>query len=234
MNEMFERTELLLGEDGIKKLNNAKVAVFGVGGVGGYIVEALARSGIGEIHLFDNDTVALSNKNRQIIATDDTLGMLKTDAAKQRILSINKEINVVTHNMFYLPENANTVNLEGFSYVADALDTIVSKVELAVRCEKLKVPLISSMGAGNKLNPVGFTVADIYSTSVCPLAKVMRKLLKEKGVKKLKVVYTKEPPKKPLKIISANKRAVPGSVAFVPSVAGLIMAGEIVKDIISK
>lgn len=234
MNEMFERTELLLGEDGIKKLNNAKVAVFGVGGVGGYIVEALARSGIGEIHLFDNDTVALSNKNRQIIATDDTLGMLKTDAAKQRILSINKEIKVVTHNMFYLPENANTVNLEGFSYVADAIDTIVSKVELAVRCEKLKVPLISSMGAGNKLNPVGFTVADIYSTSVCPLAKVMRKLLKEKGVKKLKVVYTKEPPKKPLKIISANKRAVPGSVAFVPSVAGLIMAGEIVKDIISK
>ncbi len=233
MANQFSRTELLLGADGMEKLKNARVAVFGVGGVGGYAVEALVRSGIGEIDIFDNDTVALTNLNRQIIATHDTVGRYKVDVMKERALLINPDIKVNAHRCFYMPENAGEYDFSVYSYIVDAIDTVTGKIEIITRAAKANVPVISCMGAGNKLNAAMLEIADIYETSVCPLARVMRRELKQRGVKKLKVVYSKEEPIKPLPSDEqTEKRTVPGSVAFVPSVAGFIAAGEVVKDLI--
>lgn len=236
MQEQFTRTALLLGEEGIHKLNRSRVAIFGIGGVGGYTVEALARSGVGHFLLVDNDKVALSNLNRQIIATLDTVGRYKTQVMKERILSINLEAEVETRECFFLPENAEEFDFSSFDYVVDAVDTVAAKLELVVRAKKAGVPVISSMGAGNKLDPTRFEVADIYQTSVCPLARVMRRELKNRGVKELKVVYSREEPctpaKSPLEEDKASvRRSIPGSTAFVPSVAGLIAAGEVIKDL---
>ncbi len=236
MQEQFTRTALLLGEEGIHKLNRSRVAVFGIGGVGGYTVEALARSGVGHFLLVDNDKVALSNLNRQIIATLDTVGKYKTRVMKERILSINPEAEVETRECFFLPENAEEFDFSSFDYVVDAVDTVAAKLELVVRAQKAGVPVISSMGAGNKLDPTRFEVADIYQTSVCPLARVMRRELKARGVKGLKVVYSREEPRTPAKSpLEEDKafarRSIPGSIAFVPSVAGLIAAGEVIKDL---
>lgn len=230
---MFSRFELLIGEEKLQQLQNSHVLVFGVGGVGGYVVEALVRSGIGHITIVDNDEVSLTNLNRQIIATRETIGKKKVEVMRERILSINPDCLVTGLEMFYLPENADTIDLKKYDYVVDAIDTITSKIELAMRCEKLNVPLISSMGTGNKLNPAMLEVSDIYKTSVCPLAKVMRKELKTRGVKHLKVVYSKELPIKPRQSNEpTNKRTVPGSSAFVPSSAGLLIASEVIKDLL--
>lgn len=236
MQEQFTRTALLLGEEGIHKLNRSRVAVFGIGGVGGYTVEALARSGVGHFLLVDNDKVALSNLNRQIIATLDTVGKYKTRVMKERILSINPQAEVETRECFFLPENAEEFDFSSFDYVVDAVDTVAAKLELVVRAQKAGVPIISSMGAGNKLDPTRFEVADIYQTSVCPLARVMRRELKARGVKGLKVVYSREEPRTPAKSPleedkASARRSIPGSIAFVPSVAGLIAAGEVIKDL---
>lgn len=229
---MFSRFELLVGSENIDKLNQSRVIVFGVGGVGGYVVEALVRSGIGHITIVDNDTVSLSNLNRQIIATQDTIGQKKVEVMKERILSINPECDVQTLEMFYLPENADVIDLTQYDYVVDAIDTITAKIELAMRCNQ-KVPLISSMGTGNKMNPALLEVSDIYKTSVCPLAKVMRRELKKRGIKHLKVVYSKELPLKPqISNETTNKRTVPGSTSFVPSSAGLLIASEVIKDLL--
>lgn len=229
---MFSRFELLVGEDNIQKLNQAHVIVFGVGGVGGYVVEALVRSGIGHITIVDNDVVSLSNLNRQIIATQETIGQKKVDVMKKRILSIHPKCDVTTLDMFYLPETANQIDLSQYDYVVDAIDTITSKIELAVRCDQ-KIPLISSMGTGNKMNPALLQVSDIYKTSVCPLAKVMRRELKKRRVKHLKVVYSQELPMKPFASDEiTHKRTIPGSTAFVPSSAGLLIASEVVKDLL--
>ncbi len=232
MSEQFTRTEMLLGKENIDKLKTAHVAVFGLGGVGGHVCEALARCGIGEFTLFDNDTVAKSNLNRQIIATVDTIGMAKCDAMKNRILSINPSAEVTVNQVFYLPENADDFPLESFDYVIDAIDTVSAKIELAVRAEKGGIPIISSMGTGNKLDPTQFKITDIYKTSVCPLARVMRRELKLRDVKSLKVVYSEEIPIKPK--ASEDGKRTPGSTSFVPSVAGLIIASEVVKDLISR
>lgn len=230
---MFSRFELLIGEEKLQQLQNSHVLVFGVGGVGGYVVEALVRSGIGHITIVDNDEVSLTNLNRQIIATRETIGKKKVEVMRERILSINPDCLVTGLEMFYLPENADTIDLTKYDYVVDAIDTITSKIELAMRCEKLNVPLISSMGTGNKFNPAMLEVSDIYKTSVCPLAKVMRKELKTRGVKHLKVVYSKELPIKPRQSNEpTNKRTVPGSSAFVPSSAGLLIASEVIKDLL--
>lgn len=230
---MFSRFELLVGQDKIRDLNQKKVIVFGAGGVGGYVVEALVRSGIEHITLVDNDSVSISNLNRQIIATQKTVGMSKVKVAKERIESINPHCHVETLEMFYLPENADSIDLTQYDYVVDAIDTITSKIELACRCEKLGVPLMSSMGTGNKMNPAMLEVSDVYKTSVCPLAKVMRKELKTRGVKHLKVVYSKELPIKPLQSKEeTNRRSIPGSNAFVPSSAGLLIASEVIKDLL--
>lgn len=232
MNEMFSRTAMLLGEEALKKLENSRVAVFGVGGVGGYCVEALARSGVGSIDIIDNDEVSLSNINRQIIATVDTIGRKKVKVAKERILSINPKANVTAFDLFFLPENADEFEFENYDYIVDAIDTVSGKLALIEQAEKFNIPIISSMGAGNKLNPEMFEVADIFETSVCPLARVMRSELKKRGIKSLKVVYSKEKALKPENNGEATaKRQIPGSVAFVPSVAGLIIAGEVIKDI---
>ena len=229
---MFSRFELLVGEDNIQKLNQAHVIVFGVGGVGGYVVEALVRSGIGQITIVDNDVVSLSNLNRQIIATQETIGQKKVDVMKKRILSIHPECDVTTLDMFYLPETANQIDLSQYDYVVDAIDTITSKIELAVRCDQ-KIPLISSMGTGNKMNPALLQVSDIYKTSVCPLAKVMRRELKKRRVKHLKVVYSQELPMKPYASDEiTHKRVIPGSTSFVPSSAGLLIASEVIKDLL--
>lgn len=229
---MFSRFELLVGEDNIQKLNQAHVIVFGVGGVGGYVVEALVRSGIGHITIVDNDVVSLSNLNRQIIATQETIGQKKVDVMKKRILSIHPECDVTTLDMFYLPETANQIDLSQYDYVVDAIDTITSKIELAVRCDQ-KIPLISSMGTGNKMNPALLQVSDIYKTSVCPLAKVMRRELKKRRVKHLKVVYSQELPMKPFSSDEiTHKRVIPGSTSFVPSSAGLLIASEVIKDLL--
>ena len=230
---MFSRFELLIGEEKLQQLQNSHVLVFGVGGVGGYVVEALVRSGIGHITIVDNDEVSLTNLNRQIIATRETIGKKKVEVMKERILSINPDCLVTGLEMFYLPENADTIDLTKYDYVVDAIDTITSKIELAMRCEKLNVPLISSMGTGNKLNPAMLEVSDIYKTSVCPLAKVMRRELKKRRVKHLKVVYSQELPMKPFASDEiTHKRAIPGSTAFVPSSAGLLIASEVVKDLL--
>lgn len=233
MQEQFSRTELLLGEEAMKKLANARVAVFGIGGVGGYVVEALVRSGIGAVDLIDSDTVAPSNLNRQIIATRSTIGKYKVDAMKERIMDINPECQVEVHRCFYLPETKDEFDFSQYSYVVDAVDTVTAKLELVMQAQEAGVPIMSSMGAGNKLNPAEFEVADIYKTTVCPLAKVMRRELKKRGIKKLKVVYSKEEPIKVSAVeADSQRRSTPGSAAFVPSVAGLIIASEVIKDLI--
>ena len=231
MLEQFSRTQILIGKDGIEKLKKSKVAVFGIGGVGSYVVEALTRVGVGNFILVDNDEVTISNLNRQIIATTKTIGIPKVEVAKERILEINPEAQVEIYQEFFMPETEGILD-ESVSYIVDAIDTVTAKIELVIRAKNLNIPIISSMGTGNKLDATRFEVADIYKTSVCPLAKVMRKELKQRGIKKLKVVYSKEEPIKVEKDETLRKQ-VPGSISFVPSVAGLIIAGEVVKDIIS-
>ena len=237
MENQFSRTELLLGKENMEKLAAARVCIFGIGGVGGYVAEALARSGVGHLELVDNDVVCLSNLNRQIIATHETLGRYKADVMKERILSINPEAEVTVHKCFYLPETRSQFDFTNYDYVVDAIDTVAGKIALVLQAEESGTPVISSMGAGNKLDPAAFQVADIYQTSVCPLAKVMRKELKKRGVKKLKVVYSKELPvavqNDEESLHSSSRRSIPGSIAFVPSVVGLIIAGEVVKDLVS-
>lgn len=227
MENQYIRSIALLGEDAIKKLKNCRVAVFGVGGVGSYVVEALARSGVGFIDVIDNDVFNATNINRQLYATHKTMGKFKVDVAKERILDINPDCKVNIHKMFYLPENSSTLDLSVYDYVVDAIDTVSAKIELVVRANQSATPIISSMGTGNKLHPEMFEVTDIYKTSVCPLAKAMRTRLKKVGINKLKVVYSKEEPIK-------TKDNIIGSVPFVPSVAGLIIASEVVKDLVKK
>lgn len=234
MQNRFSRSELLIGKDGIELLSKSRVAVFGVGGVGGYIAEALARTGVGEIDLFDNDTVSITNINRQIIAAQDTLGKYKTDVMKERILSINPDAKVNAYRCFFTPDNSDEYDFRVYDYIADAVDTVTAKIEIAVKAQKDGIPVISGMGAGNKLDALSFEVADIYQTSVCPLARVMRYELRKRGVKSLKVVYSKAPVITPFPSDEiTEKKSVPGSVAFVPSVAGLIIAGEIIKDLLN-
>lgn len=227
----YERTELLLGSGAYETLSSKRVAVFGVGGVGGYTVEALARAGVGTLDLIDSDCVCLSNINRQIIATRKTLGMLKVDAAAERCRDINPDIKVNTYPVFFLPENADDFDFSKYDYVVDAVDTVSAKIGIAQKTKELGVPAISSMGAGNKLHPELFEVADIYETSVCPLARVMRRELKKRGINSLKVVYSKEPPAETNAPVENGKK-IPGSVSFVPSAAGLIIAGEVIKDLL--
>ena len=231
MEERFIRTAAVLGADSIEKLKAARVAVFGVGGVGGHIAEALARAGVGTIELFDRDEISESNINRQIVALHSTLGRDKVEVMKERILDINPDAVVKTHKVFYLPENADDFSLESYDYIADAIDTVSAKIELICRAEALNIPIISAMGAGNKLDPSAFRVADIYKTSVCPLAKVMRRELKLRGVKKCTVVYSKEESVKPQFFNDEGGKPNVGSLPFVPSVMGLIMAGEIIKNL---
>ncbi|MCD7807344.1 MAG: tRNA threonylcarbamoyladenosine dehydratase [Lachnospiraceae bacterium] len=247
MADQFSRTELLIGKEGMERLKKAKVAVFGIGGVGGYAVEALARSGAGSLILVDDDQVCLSNINRQIIATHKTVGQYKVDVMKERILDINPRAQVETHRCFFLPENADDFDFSGYTYIIDAVDTVTAKLEIITRAQKNHVPVISCMGAGNKLNPTAFRVADIYETTDCPLARVMRRECKKRGIDHLKVVYSTE---KAVRLSEngsdgqtgqdgaseslgrdARRRSIPGSIAFVPSVAGLILAGEVIRDI---
>ena len=231
MNQ-FSRSELLLGRAGMDKLKNSRVAVFGIGGVGGHAAEALARTGVGRLDLFDNDTVSLTNVNRQIVATLDKVGEYKVDVMKERIAQINPEAEVNAYRCFFMPDNSSEFDFTKYDYVIDAVDTVTAKLELVMKCREANVPIICSMGAGNKLDATAFEVADIYKTSVCPLARVMRNELRKRGVKKLKVVYSQEPPMTPLPSDEdCAKKVVPGSVAFVPSVAGLILAGEVIKDL---
>lgn len=248
MLTQFSRTELLLGKEAMDKLAASKVAVFGIGGVGGYVCEALVRSGIGAFDLIDDDKVCLTNLNRQIIATRRTVGKYKTEVMKERILEINPDADVQIHSCFFLPENADTFPFGEYDYIVDAVDTVTAKIALVMKAQESDVPIISSMGAGNKLDGSQFRVADIYQTKMCPLAKVMRRELKKRGVPKLKVVYSEEKPTRPFEDMSIScrtncicppgakrkcteRRDIPGSVAFVPSVAGLIIAGEVVKDL---
>ena len=241
MLNQFSRTELIFGNEALKKLNNAKVAIFGIGGVGGYVCEALVRSGVSKLVLIDNDKVALTNINRQIIATFDTLDKYKCDVMKERILSINPDAEVEIHKTFFLPENQDNFDFKSYDYVVDAIDTVTAKIALILKCKELNIPIISAMGAGNKINPDMLRVSDIYKTKVDPLAKVMRYELKKRRIKKLKVVYSIEKPFKANNDSIDNiveeekkttiKRDIPGSNAFVPSAMGLIIASEIVKDI---
>lgn len=248
MLNQFSRTELLIGEEGIKKLHNSKVAIFGIGGVGSFVVEGLVRAGVENFILVDDDKICLTNLNRQIIATRKTVGKLKVEVAKQRILEINPKANVEVYQEFFMPDSKEILD-DTVSYVVDAVDTVTAKIELVLRANKLNIPIISSMGTGNKLDPTRFEVTDIYKTSVCPLAKVMRRELRTRGIKKLKVVYSKEEPIKPDETLECScktgcicppgtvrkctaRNQVPGSISFVPSVVGLIVAGEVVKDII--
>ena len=227
--DCFNRTEMLLGHNGMDKIKKSRVAVFGIGGVGGYVVEALVRSGIGEIDLIDNDVVCETNLNRQIIALRSTIGRPKVEVMKERIMDINPECKVNIHQCFFLPENADEFDFTQYDYVVDAVDTVAAKIELVVKAKEANVPIISSMGAGNKMNPAEFEVADIMKTSVCPLARVMRQELKKRNIPHLKVVYSKENPIKPEATSEENVKA--GSNAFVPSVAGLIIASEVIKDL---
>ena len=248
MLTQFSRTELLLGQEAMEKLSDARVAVFGVGGVGGYVCEALVRSGVGAFDLIDDDKVCLTNLNRQIIATRKTVGKYKADVMKERILEINPDVDVRIFKCFFLPENADDFPFEKYDYIVDAVDTVTAKIALVMKAKEKGIPMISSMGAGNKLDGSQFQVADIYKTKVCPLAKAMCRELKKRGVKKLKVVYSEEKPTRPLEDMSIScrtncicppgakhkcteRRDIPGSVAFVPSIAGLIIAGEVVKDL---
>lgn len=233
----FSRTELLFGEDKLNILKKSRVAIFGVGGVGGYVAEALARSGVGVIDLVDNDVVSLTNINRQIIALHSTIGMSKVEVMAERIRDINPQAVVNVHNCFYTPETSGDFDFSKYDYVVDAIDTVAGKIELVMQSKASETPIICSMGAGNKLDPTAFEVADIYKTSVCPLARVMRYELKKRGVKKLKVVYSKEIPVTPFENEEAedsSRRSTPGSVAFVPSVAGLVIASEVIKDLVGK
>ena len=230
MSEQFSRTQLLYGAQSMEKLAASRVAVFGIGGVGGYVVEALARSGIGALDIIDNDQVCLSNINRQIIATHKTIGMYKVDAAEERIHDINPDCVVRAYKTFFLPETQDQFEFSQYDYVVDAIDTVTGKLAIIEKAKKAGVPVISSMGAGNKLHPSMFEVADIYKTEVCPLAKVMRRECKKSGIDSLKVVYSKEMPIKPSEK-SGERKVVPGSTAFVPSVVGLIIAGEVINDI---
>lgn len=248
MLNQFSRTQLLLGQDGMDRLANARVAVFGVGGVGGFTVEALARSGVGAIDLIDDDKVCLTNINRQIIALRSTVGKYKVDVAAERLRDINQNIQVNTYKTFYMPDTAHQFDFSQYDYVVDAIDTITGKLELVMQAHKAGTPIICSMGAGNKLDPTAFRVADIYKTSVDPLARVMRHELRKRGIKKLKVVYSEEPPMRPVDDMAnscrtncicppgaarkcTERRNIPGSNAFVPSVVGLIIAGEVIKDL---
>lgn len=251
MLDQFSRTELLLGKDGMNRLAKSKVAVFGIGGVGGYVCEALVRSGVGAFDLIDDDKICLTNLNRQIIATRKTIGKYKVDVMKERMLEINPDVKVDIHKCFFLPENAHEFAFDEYDYVVDAVDTVSAKIEIIMQSQKNNVPVISCMGAGNKLDADKFQVADIYQTKMCPLAKVMRRELKKRGVKKLKVVYSEEEPKRPIDDLSIScrtncvcppgtkrkctvRRDIPGSVSFAPSVAGLIIAGEVVKDLVGQ
>ena len=234
VKEEFSRTAYVFGEEAVEILKNAKVAVFGIGGVGGYICEALCRAGVGHIDIFDRDTVSLSNINRQIIALHSTIGRPKVEVMKERLLDINPECEIDAHNVFYLPENADEFDLSMYDYIADAVDTVAAKLEIATRAYSLGIPVISAMGAGNKTDPTRFEVADISDTTVCPLARVMRRELKARGIKKYKVVYSKEEPKKSGVTDPETGKAIPGSLSFVPSAMGLIMAGEIVKDLLEQ
>lgn len=234
MPDQFSRTQLLIGADAVSRLKKSRIAVFGIGGVGSYTVEALARSGVGTLDLIDNDTVALTNINRQLIAVHSTIGMYKVDAAKKRLLDINPDIKINTYKTFYTPENSCDFDFSQYDYVVDAIDTVSGKIELVIQAEKAGVPIISSMGAGNKLDAAAFEVADIYKTSVCPLARVMRRELKKRGIKKLKVVYSQEEPRSPVEKSDEDpgtRRQIPASIAFVPSTVGLIIAGEVIKDL---
>ena len=227
----YARTELLLGEEGMDRLFQARIAVFGVGGVGGYVVEALARAGVGAMDLFDNDTVSETNLNRQIIALRSTLGQYKTDVAAARVREINPAIKVNTAHLFYLPENADTVDLSAYDYVVDAIDTVSAKMELIRRAKRLGVPIISSMGTGNKLDPTCFRVTDIEKTSVCPLARTVRGLCRREGIKKVKVLWSAEQPRR-VSLPAEHGRHAPGSISFVPAAAGLCIAAEVVKDLL--
>ena len=248
MLNQFSRTQLLFGEDGMERLYHARVAVFGIGGVGGYTVEALARSGIGTLDLIDDDRVCLTNLNRQILATRKTVGQYKVDVAEQRIREINPNAVVHTYKTFYAPQTAEQFDFSQFDYVVDAIDTVTAKLKLVEQAQKAGVPIISCMGAGNKVDPTAFEVADIYKTSVCPLARIMRRELRKRGIQKLKVVYSKEPAIMPIEDMSIScrthcicppgtarkctqRRQVPGSNAFVPAAAGMVLAGEVVKDL---
>ena len=248
MLNQFSRTQLLIGEEAIQKLAKSRVAVFGIGGVGGYVCEALIRSGVGAFDLVDDDKVCLTNLNRQIIATRKTVGKYKVEVMKERMLEINPDVDVRTYQCFFLPENADDFPFEEYDYIVDAVDTVTAKLEIIMRAKEKNVPVISAMGAGNKLDPSRFQVADIYKTKVCPLAKVMRRELKKRGVRKLKVVYSDELPTRPINDMASScrtncicppgaehkcteRRDIPGSTAFVPSVAGLIIAGEVIRDL---
>lgn len=251
MLNQYSRTRLLLGAEGMEGLAKARVAIFGIGGVGGFTMEALARSGVGALDLIDDDKVCLTNLNRQIIATRSTVGQYKVDAAQARIADIDPRIQVTTHKCFYTPATADQFDFTQYDYIVDAIDTVSGKLELVQQADAAGTPIISSMGAGNKLDPTAFQVADIYQTSVCPLARVMRKELKKRGIRHLKVVYSQEPPMTPLDDLSSSchtncicppdaartcvqRRQIPGSTAFVPSVVGLIIAGEVIKDLVDK
>lgn len=236
MNEQFSRTALLVGSEAIERLQRAKVALFGVGGVGSFTAEALIRAGVGALDLFDNDTVAPSNLNRQLIALHSTIGQYKVDAARTRLLDVNPSAQIGAYRMFYLPENADEVDLSKYDYIIDCIDTVAAKLELAVRADALGVPIIASMGTGNKLDPTAFEVADISKTTVCPLARVMRQELRKRGIQHLKVVYSREIPRTPIaeeatEAPQGSRRSTPGSVSFCPSVAGLIIAGEVIRDL---
>ena len=233
MEELFSRSELIYGKEAMDKLNKCHVAIFGVGGVGGYVVEALARTGVGHFTLIDNDSVALSNFNRQIIATKETLGKYKVDVMKDRILSINDKAVVEVKKMFVLPENIDEIDFSQFDYIVDAIDTVKAKLAIIAKANELNIPMISSMGAGNKLNPMGFIVTDINKTDTCPLAKKIRYELRHMGIKKLKVVYSKEQPiELKEQLFNENKKPIPGSNAFVPSACGLLIASEVINDLI--
>lgn len=231
--DIFSRTELLIGADGMDRLKNAKVAVFGIGGVGGYVCEMLVRSGIYNISLFDSDTVSTTNRNRQIIALESTTGKPKVEVMRDRILDINPDAKVIVNNVFYTPENADDYPISEYDYIADCIDTVSSKIELIVRAKQAGVKIISAMGAGNKLDPTRFEVADIYKTSVCPLARTMRYELRKRGIKSLKTVYSKEEPRKPLGDIDDESfgRHIPASVAFAPAAMGIVMASEIIREL---
>lgn len=242
MQEQFLRTRLLLGDDGMEKLFGAHVAVFGIGGVGGYATEALVRSGVGKIDIFDSDTVSVTNLNRQIIATAETIGRYKVDVMKERALLINPNVIVNAYNCFYMPDNADEYDFSKYSYIVDAIDTVTGKIEIIMRANAAGVPVISCMGAGNKLEASQLEAADIYETTMCPLARTMRRELKKRGIERLKVVYSKEKPVRPAvdaampaeEQADAARRDIPGSTAFVPAVAGMIAAGEVIRDLTGK
>ena len=242
MEEQFIRTQMLLGSEAMNRLRNSRVAIFGIGGVGGYAAEALARSGIGAFDLIDMDMVSISNINRQIIAAMSTVGRYKTEVMRDRILDINPQADVVVHNCFYLPENEQEFNFNQYDYIVDAVDTVTAKISIICKAKKLQIPVISSMGAGNKMDAAAFRAGDISNTSVCPLARVMRRELKKRGIDSLKVVYSKEKPMKPMEEFMeessdtgmlSNRRSTPGSVSFVPPVAGLLIAGEVIRELLS-